>query len=238
MSQAGAGGKGAGRANRRCARVLEADRGPWKRPGSRLLLCALGLPLDWDSVGPGSQPGRLHPRRRPAGRQRSLGAVWGLRGALVVLPIGRPAPAAGQCRPEPAGGGDSRVTRGSCPALSSAPPRPQEDASSKRQSRACGDSRVGQGEGKVCLRKPQGGTNGGRAQKPRARPRRPPLVSLLLRAGAARAAATASSGRARAGGRAEWGTLRALTCAGCPPDWSPRRAAHGFIQLLSTSPSL
>lgn len=44
--------------------------------------------------------------------------------------------------------------------------------------------------------------------------------------------------QAGAGGRAEWGTLRALTFAGCPPDWSPRRAAHGFIQLLSTSPSL
>lgn len=38
-------------------------------------------------------------------------------------------PAAGQCCPERAGGRDSRVTRGSSPALSSALPRAREDPS-------------------------------------------------------------------------------------------------------------
>lgn len=48
-------------------------------------------------------------------------------------------------------GGYSRVTRGSCPALSPALPLSQEDPSSKRQSCAFGASRAEQEEGKVCL---------------------------------------------------------------------------------------
>ena len=84
--------------------------------GIRVLLCALAMPRGWDSVGPGSQPARLDTGRRPAGRPRSLGAVWRARCALVVLRIGTVAQRAGQ--------GSSRVTKGSCPALSPALPLP------------------------------------------------------------------------------------------------------------------
>lgn len=130
---------------------------------------------------------------------------------------------------ERAGGENSRVTQGSCPAGSPASPLPQEGASSRRRSPAFGAEPGGQASPENTA----GNTDGGR---PDARGE----------AGAAAPAVAAAQGwsrgppppRAGAGGRAERGTLRALTFAGCPPDWSPRRAAHGFIQLLSTSPSL
>ena len=90
--------------------------GGWGGVGIRVLFCALAMPRGRDSVGPGSQPGRLDTGRRPVGRPRSLGAVWRARCALVVLRIGTAAQRAGQ--------GSSRVTKGSCPALSPALPLP------------------------------------------------------------------------------------------------------------------
>lgn len=66
----------------------------------------------------------------------------------LVLWIGRLAwPKARRCPLEPAGGENSRVTRGSRPVLSRASPQPQEESSSRRQSCALGESRAELGEG-------------------------------------------------------------------------------------------
>lgn len=118
------------------ARVHEVDLGAWKSGGragagrggerggggSRVLLCAQAMTRKWDSVGPGSQPGRLDSRCRPAGRQRSIGAVWRAP-CLVVLGLSglRQQQATVAQR---AGQGYSRVTKGLCPALSPALPLP------------------------------------------------------------------------------------------------------------------
>lgn len=149
--------------------------GPWKLLGSRLL-CALGLPRGWEWKGAGSQLGILDLRPRPAGWQPSLSVVCRPRCALVFQTGGAEPREAGRCRPEREGGGDSRVTRESCPARSPTLPLPQDDPGSRRQSCAFGASRAGQGEGKAFLEKSQGNTNGGRTWKPRATPRRPPLL--------------------------------------------------------------
>lgn len=164
------------------ARVHEADLGTWKQRragrgggggGSRVLLCALAMPGKWDPVGPRSQPGRLDSRRRPAGRPRSLGAIW--RARCLVLQAVRPAPAAGHCCPARRPGllpGHQGVMPYSVPCPTSAPGKILA-----QRHRAAPWERPGRDQKERCAwRNSQGKTTVGRAQKPRARPRRPPLL--------------------------------------------------------------